>query len=107
MKEQLTFEVWEWDKWVRKIVDQFKTELNGQCTPTDINLMITDLLKAPALDPENLLPFCTHFMFEDIYQDRIFVSHHTDPNSYWFINGDHTCLIYNPRMIKNRNTIIT
>jgi len=91
--DMITFKVLSWQNWSDAIVAKTQIELN-----INIDIDIEDLIYGPALDPENPKPFCSKFMFNKLYEDRVFVRHHTDKDSYWFINGDSTCLLYKPKL---------
>lgn len=99
-KELISFEVWDWSEWVEDIVNRIKGEIKYDIEGGAVDGITVDtLIHTPALDPENPLPFCKCFMFDNIYENKIFVKHHTDRYSYWFINSDDTCLLYKPKVL--------
>lgn len=65
----------------------------------ELALDVEDIVCGPPLDPENPQPFCKSYMFDSIYENHVFVRHHTDKDSYWFINSDDTSLIYKPKVV--------
>jgi hypothetical protein len=89
----LTFKVISWQDWSDALMKNVLSEIQ-----INMDLDLEDLVYGPALDPENPKPFCSNFMFNELYEDRVFVRHHTDKDSYWFINGDSTCLLYKPKL---------
>lgn len=97
----ISFEVWEWSEWVEDIVNRIKGEIKYDLEGGAVNeITVDNLIHAPKLDLENPQPFCQSFMFDGIYENNIFVRHCNDKNSFWFISGGDTCLIYKPKMIK-------
>jgi hypothetical protein len=86
-KNSIKFEVWEWSEWVEDIISRIKGASMNEIT-------VDNLIHAPKLDPEDPRPFCKSFMFDGIYENKIFVRHHIDRDSYWFINSGDTSLVY-------------
>ena len=87
----VTFKLLTWEEWVADIyirtLAQFK---NGE-------IGLDDLIHAPKLDPDDPKPFCARFIFDDMYENRVFVSDHKTKDCYWFINGDTTSCIFYPK----------
>lgn len=79
------FKIISIEEWLKDI------EKNIQTLPA------TELLYGPKLDRENLKEFCEYYMFDNIYEDHVFVKHHEEPDCYWWIEGYNTTLIYKPK----------
>jgi hypothetical protein len=88
----VTFRSYTWDEWVADII--VKTQEAFICGDIDLD----DLIHAPKLDPDNPQPFCKAFMFEQLYENRVFVSDHKTKDCYWFINSDNTACIFYPKL---------
>ena len=98
-KQTVTFELWEWSEWVEGIISRIKGEIKYDIEGGSVNeITVDNLIHAPALDPENPKAFCKHFMFDNIYENRVFVRHHSDKDCFWFINSEDTFLIYKPQI---------
>jgi hypothetical protein len=98
-KEQIAFEVWDWSEWEEDINKRLKGELKHDLNDDPIaEITVMDLLYAPALNTQNPQPFCKAFNLTKCYEDRIFVRHIHDKDSFWFINGEDTCLVYRPKV---------
>ena len=91
--DKISFKVISWDDWSNAITKRIIEELRYA-----VDLDVEDLIFAPKLDPENPKDFCKRFVFDELYEDRVFVRHNTNKDSYWFINGDSTCLLYKPKL---------
>ena len=91
--DTITFKVISWQDWSDDLMKRVLSEIQN-----NMDFDLEDLVYGPALDPENPKPFCSNFMFNALYEDRVFVRHHTYKDSYWFINGDSTCLLYKPKL---------
>lgn len=82
---------------IQEIGDRLKGELKYDIEGGAVNeVTVDDLIHAPKLDPEDPKPFCKRFVFDGIYENNIFVRHHSDKSCFWFISGDTTSLIYKP-----------
>ena len=91
--DKITFKVISWDDWSNAITEKITEELR---IGSDID--VEDLIFAPKLDPDDPRPFCKTFMWDDVYENRVFVRVHSNKDCYWFINSDSTCLIYHPKL---------
>ena len=95
-----SFIVREWAEWTADIVkrtsEQVKESFGDPNGYLD-NISIEDLIHSPNLDPENPAAFCKRHMFNNIYENYVFVKHHKDPTCYWYISSDDTTLIYKPK----------
>jgi hypothetical protein len=90
---KLTFKVISWQDWSDAIMEKVRSEIKS-----NMDLDIEDLVYGPALDSDNPKPFCSRFMFNELYEDRVFVRDHKNNDCYWFINGDSTCFLYKPKL---------
>lgn len=84
---KVTFRLYTWDEWVADILIRTQNAFNNG----DIDL--DDLIHGCKLDPDDPAPFCKTFMFDELYENRVFVSDHKTKDCYWFINGDSTACI--------------
>lgn len=91
--DSITFKVISWQDWSRKLIDNITIKLKID------NIAAEDLIFAPKLNPDDPRPFCKHFMFDDVYENSVFVRDHKTDNCYWYINGDTTHLIYHPKLV--------
>lgn len=88
-----SFIIREWKDWYEDVVNRVIEARNH----ADITVM--DLIDAPSLDPDNPKPFCERFQFDNVYESNVFVKHHKEPNSYWYIGGlEVVSTIYHPKM---------
>lgn len=83
----ITFKVLTWQEWTKDIETKVGTALSRKA------LSANDLIYGPKLDKEDIKAFCDAFMFEDIFENKVFVEHHSNSEYLWFINDDDTCLM--------------
>ena len=95
-ESSVEFKLILWDDWIEDIEKRIKEELKQDEAVATIEL--DDLLYGPSLDKENPQKFCEYHSFNNIYENYVFVTHHNEPNCYWYINGDGKTLIYKPQL---------
>lgn len=77
------------EEWKSSMVQKLKEDAASG------KISIGDLLDAPKLDPENLGPFCDHYIFADVYETNVLVSLPSCSTTFWYItNGDAVLVPY-------------